>query len=206
MEPFENIDLPFEFETEEDSHYKSIESALCDGYTLAEYTGEYCAGLSLVGLALKDFPDNPELLAFMVIYTCKEFEKDPDFTDMGKLKDYYYDKLLDTPKEKYTARVYVAALYYLLLYVDDCEDICNSILSELEEKYPFDTLVYYAKKAIDLVCIGELPSQDEQDLFVKKLRVTRDTCVTMDRYSDYETLLLPLLEILSFWNESCCDE
>lgn len=204
MSDIGNIDLShFNFDDGGDRLYESPLECLKDAYLSVKFNGSIGDSFDYIGDGLTQFPDNVDLLAFMVIHDIKFYNL---LKAKGRVRedyvyqDTYADRLLSLSRNYFTIHAYSACLCYLLFTnPEGNEELCRELVAEMEMKFPYDICSEIAEPLIDYKT-GEWILTPEND-FYKEASIAYEglkmaSTFGDDHYSDYITSVLPLFEML----------
>ena len=191
-------DLPCEID---DDHkgIPSLDEYMCYYYTTTE-SGFIGDAYGRIKDGFDDYPDNPDILSFLVIYAIKQDNADRvryGKTQKSRIKDYkFIEKLLSLPKDNLSLRGYAASIISLI-YLDEenNEEQVKELIRKMKTKYPCDVACNYADYLYEQV-YGLGVSDKIIDELKKVYEVLYPMQVVDYRYSDYITSFLPLIEML----------
>lgn len=194
----ENMDLPFEID-DEPMDTPSLDDLMCYYYTTTE-CGFIGDAYGRVKEGLDAYPDNPDILSFLVIYAIKRDNADrvrhgKDY--VSQIKEYkFIDKLLSLPADELTLRAYTASIISLI-YLDEenNEERVKELIRRMKRKFPCDIACNYADMLYEHI-YGLDISDASIDELRKAYEVLSNMQVVDDRYSDYITSFLPLIEMV----------
>lgn len=191
--------LPFEFCNEKDKKvFESPTECLLWAYTCTEVGGMLSDGLSWIDDGLKQWPDHPDLLAFIVLYRLKNYlaykdDYDSDYNGYNPIAE----KLLAMDREDFTVRAYVACLIYMVFTKpEDAEVRCRQLTDEMQVKFKYDVCVILAE-----YLLRQRFGEGLTDLYIEELRTMYNglyefQIIDDDNFSDYVTSRLPLIEMI----------
>ena len=204
MSDIGNIDLShFNFDDGGDRRYESPQECLKDAYISVKAAGSIGDSFEYINDGLEQFPDDVDLLAFMVIHGIKFYNL---LKTKGRVReDYVYqdkhaDRLLSLSRDCFSIRAFSACLCYLLFTdPEGNEELCRQLVDEMKGKFPYDICSEIAEPLVDYKTGGWLLNADND--FYKEASIAYEglkmasTCGD-DHYSDYITSVLPLFEML----------
>ena len=204
MSDMGNMDLShFTLDDGGDRQYESPQECLKDAYLSVKFAGSIGDSFDYIGDGLKQFPDDTNLLAFMVLHGIKFYNL---LKEKGRVRDDYVyedkyaDRLLSLSRDHFTIRAYSACLCYLLFTdPEGNEELCRVLLAEMKAKFTYDICCEIAESLVDFKT-GEWILTPEHD-FYKEAEIAYEglkmasTCGD-DHFSDYITSVLPLFEML----------
>lgn len=204
MSDIGNIDLShFNFDDGGDRRYESPQACLKDAYISVKAAGSIGDSFEYINDCLEQFPDDVDLLAFMVIHGIKFYNL---LKTKGRVRedyvyqDTYADRLLSLSRNYFTIHAYSACLCYLLFTnPEGNEELCRELVAEMEMKFPYDICIEIAQNLVDHKT-GEWILTPEND-FYKEASIAYEglkmaSTFGDDHYSDYITSVLPLFEML----------
>ena len=192
--------LPFELDNEEYT-FKSPQKVLEYAYQCAE-SGSLGDSYGWISDGEKQFPDNPDILAFLTIYNAKNWEafRAPIETKEGcgdkTYKDRFAEKLLSMPRDSFSIRAYVACITYLLFIdPDENADRVRKLIDEMKAKNPNDIVGDIADILFEYK-IDDYIERDHLSSLQVAYRGLYEIQVTSNGFSDYITSIMPLIEMI----------
>ena len=180
----DDIKLPFERDNGERDPFSSVESALHLAH-VDEEEGVFAAEDALI----YDFPNNPDLISYMLNYYLRKL-----FMERA---DEYFGMLMKTPDEELSIRSHVAVLSYMFVKdPDGYADEIESVMVRMRKRFPFDMVNRFALDVFHIYVDGGKLTPGESNQYYQIYKSLEGISTDGEYYSEWVTSVLPLVALI----------